>query len=64
MKIDVRFTIDVPDEDAPTLIELACVETRSQARDFVLWEAADSLIEYLTSNGVRATLVERSIRRR
>lgn len=64
MKINVNFTIDIPDEDIPKLIALANVDTESQARDFVLFESVDPLIEYLTSNGVPAELVLRSIRRR
>jgi hypothetical protein len=57
MKIEVRFTLEIPDDSLPALCELAAVETgdRTGARHFVQAEAEQNIVIYLTDNGVTVT---------
>lgn len=50
--IRVDFTISVPAEYVPALIELAATRSRSGAREFVQAEAEENLFQYLENNGV------------
>lgn len=54
MKIVFDFAFDVPADSLPALYELAAVEPgdRMGARRFVQAEAEQSVITYLTDNGV------------
>lgn len=56
MKINVDFTIAVEAKDLPALRELAEADTIADAILFVKAEAQESLVGYLTDNGVPVTV--------
>ena len=60
MKINVNFTINVPDESMGALREMASADDNAMARLFVKCEAQDYLADYLADNGVRGVTVARS----
>ena len=52
MKIHVDFTMDVPEEQVPKLIELAAAGDRAGARRFVQAEAEENILSYLEDHGI------------
>jgi hypothetical protein len=57
MRINVNFTIEVRPEDLPALRELAAADNNQDAIGFVRGDAQQYTLDYLTSNGVRATVL-------
>lgn len=62
MKIHVDFTMDIPEESVPALIELAVADDRAAARSFVRAEAEENILSYLEDNGVHPVAVRGTAR--
>lgn len=61
MKVRIDFTIEIPDECLDNLKELAGeADDLDTARRFVKMDVEDSLIHYLSSNGVDAEVIRRA----
>lgn len=58
MKVKIDFTIEIPEESYANLKEVSGeVETLSEARDFIKGDVEAYIVDYLTSNGVRAEVI-------
>lgn len=57
MRIRVGFTVHVDEKHFQDMLDLCAADDRSEVRDFIRNEAAESITQYLEGNGIPVDIV-------